>query len=69
MPATHSHTFQRWYECTRCGFDYRIGELVRQEGSLVCIVRCVDVRDHRYEQKDEGSVYDEVRLPDSFDVW
>lgn len=69
MPATHSTTFQRWYECHRCGFDYPISRLVRQNGVLVCKEMCMDIRDHLHEAQDEGGVFEEIRLLDAYEIW
>lgn len=43
MPM-HSHTATRvgaWHRCDRCGWDYRVHDLRRQRGLLLCIF-CYD---------------------------
>ncbi len=69
MPLNNRITHQRWQECADCGTDYPIGDMVRQNGVLVSIDTCVDVRDHPGESKTEPTAHDELRLPDAFAIW
>ena len=38
MPRARGVTFERWFECSLCGFDYPASLLVRQNGQLRCTV-------------------------------
>lgn len=31
-----------WSHCDRCGYQYRMTELVLQRGLLVCVIKCTD---------------------------
>ena len=31
-----------WHRCDRCGFQYPVSQLVRQEGLIVCTIKCFD---------------------------
>ncbi len=43
MPnALNRRTGSQWEICDRCGFQFPIGQLVRQKGLLVCTRTCFD---------------------------
>lgn len=69
-PLNNRHTGSRWQECNTCGVEYPVVDMVRQNGVLVCVATCVDVRDHPGEAKvEETGSGEEVRLPDLFEPW
>jgi len=47
-PLTGNQRMERWFECARCGFDWPKGQLVRQDGLLVCKAHCVLDQGHQY---------------------
>jgi hypothetical protein len=36
-----------WHTCDRCGYKYPVSQLTRQNGLIVCTVKCVDQIDDR----------------------
>ena len=69
MPLNDRVNHSKWFECFICGAEYPIIRMVRQNGALVCTETCVDIRDHPGEAKVEASAQDEIRLPDTIEMW
>lgn len=45
MPRNHGTTFEQWGRCERCGRDYPLNQMTRQNGVVVCFERCFDNTD------------------------
>ena len=31
-----------WHRCDRCGMEYPVGQLARQQGLILCVIKCID---------------------------
>lgn len=50
MPRHSGLYMQQWAQCSRCGFDFPIGQLTMQKG-LLLDSKCVDNLDVEYRPK------------------
>lgn len=48
--------FEEFDICERCGFQFHISQLMKQEGHLRCTVSCVDDLSNKYRQKQIAEV-------------
>lgn len=48
MRLTNNRRGEAWRTCDRCGFDYPMSRLRRQDGLLVCVDHCIFEQGHQY---------------------
>lgn len=51
MPKNNKATGQRWKECDRCGMEYPLSQLKKQDGFWLCKEMCVDMPGRDYYLK------------------
>ena len=51
MPNSTRTTGERWRDCDRCGFTYRLSQLQKQDGFWLCKEMCVDIPGRDYYLK------------------
>jgi len=77
-PSHSGWTGIPWHFCDRCGFDYRVSELTRQNGILVCqscfddpsgFTRERDIQEVLSDGAVEGDVAEILKTPEDDDLF
>lgn len=70
MPAARGFSFRRWFECSKCGFDYPIDQVVRQNGQLRCtVIPCRDAPSRGDYLAEHDIETEELQEPDDSDLF